>query len=103
MYHLRLQILGNLVALSYEAHITVSIPTGTCCPLTGDVILTPCATKDVVFVAPLAVVFDICDVDGIGVSGDGRIFARICSSTLSRPESRKFDNNNSWKNRISLR
>jgi hypothetical protein len=57
--------------------------------LTGDVILTPCATKDVVF--------DICDVDGIGVSGDGRIFARICSSTPSRPESRKSDNNNFWQ------
>jgi hypothetical protein len=29
------------------------------------------------FAALLAVVFDSCDVDGIGVSGDGRIFARI--------------------------
>jgi hypothetical protein len=62
----------SVVALSFEVPVTVSIPTGTCCPLTGDVILTPCATKDVA-----AVVFDSCDVDGIGVSGDGRIFARI--------------------------
>lgn len=48
--------------------------------LTGDIILTPCAAKDVaavVLAALLAVVFDICDVEGIGVSGDGRIFTRI--------------------------
>ena len=48
--------------------------------MTGDVILIPCATKDVaavVFAALHAVVFDSCDVDGIGVSGDGRIFTRI--------------------------